>query len=620
MCGITGWVRFPPEPKQRPDLLRAMSETLACRGPDASGIWLGLHAALGHRRLAVIDPEGGAQPMRARCDNAVDEVVLVHSGEVYNFRELRTELRTRGRVFLTESDTEVVLQAYLEWGEDCVERLNGMFAFALWDGARELLLLARDRLGIKPLYYARTVDGLAFGSEIKALLAYPEVEPVVDAAALAELLTFVKTPGGGCYRGVHELRPGHTLVVREDQDPVIRRYWSLEARRHRDDLPTTVAHIRELLEDTVERQLISDVPLCTLLSGGLDSSALTALAARSLARQRRGPVRSYAVGFTGQPEHDGGADRLRSTLDGPYARLLAEHVGAEHAEVLLDSAQLTDPAAIDRVVRARDLPDGLGEGDTSLYLLFQALREQGNTVALSGEGADEVFGGYAWFFDQDVVAAETFPWLARSHGFSGEQTTNTPYSFLDPGLLTKLELRDRIAEQYREALAQVPRLSGESAPERRMRELGHLHLTRFLASLLERKDRLSMAVGLEVRVPFCDHRLVEYLFNVPWELKTFDGREKSLLRAAVDDLLPTEVAERRKSPYPSTKDPAFAEGVRARLRAVLANPDAPVLPLLDLAAIREAVRTAPGPELRRAGEPVLALDSWLRQYPVVFEV
>ena len=621
MCGITGWVRFPPEPRQRPDLLKAMSDTLACRGPDASGIWLGLNAALGHRRLAVIDPEGGRQPMRARCDNAVDEVVLVYSGEVYNYRELRTELKAKGRVFVTDSDTEVVLQAYLVWGEDFVERLGGMFALALWDGSRDLLLLARDRLGVKPLYYARTIDGLVFGSEIKALLAYPEVEAAVDAEGLAELLSFVRTPGRTCYRGVHELRPGHTLVVREDQSPVTRRYWTLEARKHRDDLPATITHVRELLEDIVERQLIADVPLCTLLSGGLDSSAITALAARSLARRNREPVRSYAVGFARQHEHwDADVDRLRDTLDTPYARLLAEHVGAEHTEVLLDAAQLADRDTIDRVVRARDLPNGLGEGDTSLYLLFGALREQGNTVALSGEAADEVFGGYTWFHDEAAVNAETFPWLARSGGFSGEQTTNTPHSFLDPGLLTKLELRDYIAEQYRDALAQVPRLSGERPAERRMREVGHLHLTRFLPGLLDRKDRMSMAVGLEVRVPFCDHRLVEYVFNVPWEFKSFDGREKSLLRAATRDLLPAEVAERRKSPYPSTQDPVFAEGVRRRLREVLANPDSPVLPLLDAAAVRQAVESAPGPELRRAGEPVLLLDSWLRQYPVALEV
>lgn len=621
MCAITGWVDFHPDSRQRPDLLSAMTETLACRGPDASGLWLGEHAALGHRRLSVIDPAGGRQPMRARCDGGQDEVVLVYSGEIYNFRELRTELKAKGRPFLTESDTEVVIQAYLAWGEEAVERLSGMFAFALWDGSRETLLLARDRLGVKPLYYAPTGHGLVFGSEIKALLVHPGVEPAVDAEGLAEILCPVKTPGRTGYRNVYELRPGHVLCVREDHDPAPWRYWTLEARKHRDDLPATIAHVRELLEDIVEHQLIADVPLCTLLSGGLDSSAITALAARSLAAQHRGPVRSYAVDFAGQRANwDADSDYLRGTLDPPYAHLLAEHVGAKHQDVLLDAAQLYDRGAMDRVVRARDLPSGLGEGDTSLYLLFKVIREQQNTVALSGEAADEVFGGYQCFHDEAAVNADTFPWLVRPGGFTGAQTSNTPRSFLDPGLMAKLELRDYVADRYREAIAQVPRLSGESPAERRMREISHLHLTRFLQILLDRKDRMSMAVGLEVRVPFCDHRLVEYVFNVPWELKTFDGREKSLLRAAVRDLLPDEVADRRKSPYPSTRDPAFAEGVRERLREVLADPDSPVLPLLDTATARQAVESAPGPELRVAGEPVLLLDSWLRQYPVSFEI
>jgi asparagine synthase (glutamine-hydrolysing) len=621
MCGITGWVDFHPEPRQRPAVLRAMTDTLACRGPDASGIWLDQHAALGHRRLSVIDPEGGRQPMRARCANARDEVVLVYSGEVYNYRELRAELKAEGRAFRTDSDTEVVLQAYLVWGEEAVERLNGMFAFALWDGSRDALVLARDRLGIKPLYYAPTSAGAIFGSEIKALLEHPEVEAVVDGEGLAELLCFGKTPGLTCYRGLYELRPGHTLVVREDREPVPRRYWSLEAHKHREDLPATVARVRELLEDIVERQLIADVPVCTLLSGGLDSSAITALAARSLGRQRRGHVRSYAVDFAGRPEdRDAAAGSLRGTLDPPYARLLAAHVGARHEELLLDPAQLCSRDAIDRVVRARDLPGGLGEGDTSLYLLFQRIREQAVTVALSGEAADEVFGGYRWFHDEAAVRAETFPWLAGSGGgFSGLRTPNSPYSFLDPGLLSRLRLREYVADRYREALAEVPRLAGESARERRMREVGYLHLTRFLPVLLDRQDRMSMAAGLEVRVPFCDHRLVEYVFNVPWELKAHGGREKSLLRAAVRDLLPAEVAERPKSPYPSTNDPGFAEGIRGAVREVLADPDSPALALLDAAAARRAVESAAGPEVRMAGELVLLLDSWLRQYQVKLE-
>ena len=283
------------------DTVQAMTATMARRGPDAGDVWLSPRAALGHRRLAVIDIEGGAQPMIALVP---EPVVLTYSGEVYNFRELRSELEALGHRFRTRSDTEVVLHAYLEWGADCVQHLNGMFAFAIWDDRWQELLLARDRLGIKPLYYAEQGSGLLFGSEPKALLANPLFQPEIDAEGLADLLvrTMARRPCNAIFRGLREVRPGHIVQVSRDG---VREsaYWRLTSRPHTDDLPTTVATLRGLLEDIVDRQLISDVPLCTLLSGGLDSSAITALAAGGLERQGRGRVVTFAVDFTGS-EHD----------------------------------------------------------------------------------------------------------------------------------------------------------------------------------------------------------------------------------------------------------------------------------------------------------------------------
>ena len=615
MCGITGWVAFERAPSQQHEILAAMTETMACRGPDASGHWADHHAALGHRRLAVIDIEGGAQPMRVEREGR-EVLVTTYSGEVYNFRELRAELAALGHEFRTSSDTEVVLHAYLEWGEDFVDRLNGMYAFALWDTRSEELLLVRDRMGIKPLYYYPTRDGVIFGSEPKAILAHPGAAAAVDAEGLAEILAFVKTPGHAGYRGMNELRPGHTLRASR-RGLTVRRYWGLEAREHTDDLPTTIAHVRELLDDIVERQLISDVPLCTLLSGGLDSSVITALAAGFLGEQGRGAVRSFAVDFAGQSENFR-ASEFRGTLDTPYAHALANHVGADHRDVVLNTSELIDPDNANAVLRARDLP-GMGEGDTSLYLLFKAIRAQ-STVALSGESADEVFGGYLWFHDERMVQADTFPWIAALSGFAGGPVRTTRLSFLAPDLLAKLDVPGYVDARYRQAVAEVPVLPGEDAKERRMREISYLHLTRFVQILLDRKDRASMAVGLEVRVPFCDHRLVDYVFNAPWAMKAFDGREKSLLRAAARNVLPDEIAERVKSPYPTTQDPSYGEAVRDRLRGLLARPDAPVRPLLDTAAVTDAIENATGPDLRHAGEPVLQLDSWLRQNAVEVEV
>jgi asparagine synthase (glutamine-hydrolysing) len=608
MCGITGWISYNRKLTSDHTTLEAMTQTMACRGPDAGGVWLDAHCGFGHRRLAVIDIEGGKQPMAVERGGRT-VLVTTYSGEIYNYRELRAELTSLGHTFRTSSDTEVALHAYLEWGEAFTERLNGMYAFALWDPRQEQLLLVRDRMGIKPLYYYPTPDGVIFGSEPKAILAHPEVRPAVDAEGLTELIAFAKTPGHAVYHGMYELRPGHLLRLRRD-GLTVRRYWALEAREHTDDLQTTVRTVRELLDDIVARQLITDVPLCTLLSGGLDSSAITALAAHSLAEAGRGPVRSFSVDFAGYTENFR-PDDLRGTPDGPYAHVLAEHVGAGHSDIVLDTATLMDRANRDAVLAARDLPLGLGEGDTSLYLLFRAIREQ-STVALSGESADEVFGGYRWFHDKAAVNAGTFPWLAGIEAFAGRGAGHRD-SLLDAGLVRKLDLPGYHDARYREALAEVPYLDGESGHERRMREISYLHLTRFVQFLLDRKDRMSMAVGLEVRVPFCDHRLVEYVYNTPWAMKTFDGREKSLLRAATRDVLPEMVAQRVKSPYPSTQDPRYTEALRGELKNVLADRDAPVRPLIDADAAARAADSSTE-AYRTSMELILSIDSWLRQY------
>lgn len=618
MCGITGWISYDKDLTTERGTLDAMTETMACRGPDASGIWLDTHAAFGHRRLAVIDIEGGRQPMTVEHDGRT-LIATTYSGEVYNYRELKAELEGRGHTFRTNSDTEVVLHAYLEWGEDFTRKLNGMYAFALWEPREEQLLLVRDRMGIKPLYYYPTPDGVLFGSEPKAILAHPSVRATVDADGLAELVAFTKTPGHAVYKGMYELRPGHVLRVRRGQ-LTERRYWGLEAREHTDDLDTTVSHIRGLLDDIVDRQLISDVPLCTLLSGGLDSSIITALSAQQLAAQGRGHVRSFAVDFTGHTDRFE-ADELRPTPDGPYAHALAEHVGADHSDTVLDTTELMDPAHRGAVLTARDLPYGLGEGDTSLYLLFRSIRQH-STVALSGESADEVFGGYRWFHDQDAVNADTFPWLAGGGAmrFAGKAARGEREGLLDESLLTKLDIPGYRRERYREALAEVPTLPGESGHEKRMREISYLHLTRFVQFLLDRKDRASMATGLEVRVPFCDHRLVEYVFNTPWSMKTFDGREKSLLRAACRDVLPDSVADRVKSPYPSTQDPRYALALRDELRQVQGDSGSPGRELLSGSAVAEACADETGAPYRHSMELALALDSWLRKYDVKVEV
>ncbi|MFJ8435542.1 asparagine synthase (glutamine-hydrolyzing) [Kitasatospora sp. NPDC094019] len=616
MCGITGWVAYDRDLTLERAVLDAMTATQLCRGPDDGGARLERHAALGHRRLAVLDPEGGAQPMTAEHDGRL-LAALSYNGEIYNHHELRAQLVAAGHRFRTRGDTEVVLRGYLEWGEHVAERLNGMFAFAVWDARTEELLLVRDRMGVKPLHYHPTPDGVVFGSEPKALFAHPAVRPVVDLDGLRELITMTRTPGLTPYRGIAEVRPGHLVRVRRGGVSV-HRYWALEARPHTQDLPSTITTVRALLEEIVHRQLEADVPLCSLLSGGLDSSAVTALAARSLAATGDGPVRSFAVDFTGQSEHFH-PDAVRTTPDRPYAELLARHVGADHRVIELDSAALTEPAQRLATLRARDLPGGVGDMDTSLLLLFRGVRRH-STVALSGESADELFGGYRWFHDPKALDVDDFPWAAALNGFGGAGS-GPREQLLGRGLLAKLDLPGYRRARYREALTEVPHLPDTDPFERRMREMSYLNLTRFVRILLDRKDRMSMANGLEVRVPFCDHRLVQYVFNTPWTMKYFDGREKSLLRAAVRDMLPPAIADRMKSPYPVVQDPRYPELLRRELAALAADPGSPALALLDRRALADALAPDTDPQsVRLAADLALDLDAWLTEYQVSLEL
>ncbi|MHB2019537.1 MAG: asparagine synthase (glutamine-hydrolyzing) [Candidatus Xenobia bacterium] len=603
MCGITGWVDFERDLTQVGATIAAMTETLRRRGPDDSGTWLDVHVALGHRRLAVIDPAGGAQPMRAA------PAVIAYNGEIYNFQELRRELEGMGHQFTTRCDTEVILRGYLAWQEEVVHRLNGIFAFAIWDSRHEELLLVRDRLGVKPLYYYPTDHGLLFGSEPKAILANPLATARASREELCDALLFLRTPGRVPFRGMYEVKPGHLLRVRRGNIQETR-YWKLEARPHTDTREQTIARIRELLDDIVARQMMSDVPLCSLLSGGLDSSAVSALAQRSLGDKK---LSTFVVDFVGHTEGFQ-ADPIRPSPDGPFAQEVADFIGSDHHTIMLDKGRLLDPQVREAVLRAWDLPFNFADLDISLYLLFAGIREHA-TVALSGEAADELFGGYLWFSDEKAMASATFPWLelAAHRGLD-------PRALFKPEFTEKLNLAEYQAQLYQDALAEVPRLPGESPREARLREIAWLTLTRWLPILLEKKDRASMAVGLEGRVPFCDHRLVEYVFNIPWAMKQSFELEKGLLREAVKDVLPASVINRKKAAYPTVQDSGYDRAMVGKLQGKASDPESPIREFLAPEGVERLVAKArhqPLSEFERIlVESTVRLDEWIARYQV----
>jgi len=611
MCGITGWLDWEKDLAREQIVLRRMTDCLRNRGPDAEGYWFSDHVAFGHRRLVVVDPSGGGQPMTRSHQGRT--CTLIYNGELYNTEDLRQELLAAGHAFRSHSDTEVLLHAYLRWGEDCPARLNGIFAFAIWDENAQRLFLARDRMGVKPLFYAQRGSSFLFASELKSLLAHPEVQPILKREGLAEVFAIspARTPGHGVFHDVHEVPPGWSLTVTR-AGIRRRRYWRLESKPHEDDLPRTAERVRELVTDAIRRQLVADVPVATLLSGGLDSSAITAVTAACFHAQGRSPLRTYSIDYVDNSRH------FKSSLfqpdeDAPYAQLVSSHLGTIHRVIRFDTDELID--ALRTATLARDLP-GMADIDASLYLFCREMRKE-TTVVLSGECADEIFGGYPWFHREELLNAQTFPWALA---------TKERASWLAPELRDWVRPEEYVAQRYEETLNEVPHLPGEDPREARRREMFYLNLNWFMNTLLDRKDRMSMAASLEARVPFCDHRIVEYVWNIPWEMKVCGNREKGILRKAMEGILPQEVLHRKKSPYPKTHNPAYAEAARKWLLEILHAPSSPLLPLIDVPTIKRIASM----DAEASGIPFFGqlmstpqlfaflgqMDFWLREYRV----
>ncbi|AZN42326.1 asparagine synthase (glutamine-hydrolyzing) [Paenibacillus albus] len=612
MCGFTGWIDWTEDLTKQSIILEKMTGTLANRGPDASGTWISPHCALGHRRLSVIDPANGAQPMVRTSED--DTYVLVYNGELYNAPELKRELEGLGRHFTTTCDTEVLLVAYMEWGPVCVEKFNGIFAFALWDSREQQLFIARDRLGVKPFFFAKQLGRFIFGSEPKALLAHPAVKPEVGPEGLAEIFIVgpARTPGVGVYRDLSELKPGQCAIVNRSGVKVST-YWELKSKPHTESVDETAKTVGDLLKDTVERQLISDVPLCTLLSGGLDSSALTSLAVNYYNETGQSNVHTFSVDYVDNDKHFK-AHAFQPNADAPWIERMVSHLGTTHHSMVFDTPELV--ATLREAMLARDMP-GMADVDASLLLFCREIKKEA-TVAISGEAADEIFGGYPWFHREEALNAGTFPWSLAA-GMRADLLSQDVAAWIRP--------LEYIGDRYSDAIAEVPHLDGENEAARKMRQMSYLNITRFMPTLLDRKDRMSMAVGLEVRVPYCDHRLVEYVYNIPWEIKIAGDREKGILRKALEGVLPNDVLYRKKSPYPKTHNPNYLNAVRKQVLEIINEGTSPLLSLINVKKIRELAESeAASSNLPWFGQLMsgpqlfawlLQVDMWLREYKVV---
>lgn len=569
MCGIAGFCDFHRSFTHNQPLYRqiceTMGKTLHHRGPDSFDVSINENFACAHARLAVIDPDGGAQPMHRTVDG--HEYIIVYNGELYNTPELKSELISRGYSLTTSSDTEVLLYTYIAFGESAAEKLNGIYSFAIWDGLRHGVFLCRDRFGVKPLFYSFFDDRFLFASEIKAILAYPGKEAVIGTYGLCEIFGLgpARSPGCGVYKGIHEIQPGYAAYV--DYSGIrCYPYFTLTAKEHTETYEQTVEHVRFLLTDAIKRQLVSDVPLCTLLSGGVDSSLISSVAS-SLLKKEGKRLSTYSFDYIDNTKYFK-ASSFQPSEDRPYVQIMVNTLDTDHTYLYCSNQELYQ--CLFEAVKAKDLP-GMADVDSSM-LHFARKIKQHHTVCLSGECADEIFGGYPWFRDEEIYKKKTFPW-SKNFSFRRE--------VLNPEVAALLPLEEYVAAQYEKTMARVSYLPEDDAVRKRQREISYLNTSWFMTTLLDRKDRMTMASGLEVRVPFADHRLIEYLYNVPWEYKYHNQEVKALLRDAFCDYLPDAVLHRKKSPYPKTYHPEYESLLKTNLKAILKDSNEPLHKLVN---------------------------------------
>lgn len=615
MCGMLGIVNYKEDISNQYSILRNMAKTISKRGPDEDGLYFSKHADLGHRRLDIIDIENGRQPMSAKVDEVT--YTIVYNGQLYNTEEIREILKENGFKFKGHSDTEVLLKAYIFYGKDVVKHLNGIFAFAIWNDKKEEIFVARDQFGIKPLYYSFVDDNFIFASEVKAILEHPKCRPVVDKDGIKELFGIgpSHTPGKSPFKGINELEPAHFIVYNKD---CFRNeeYWKLQTKEHTDDLKTTCEKIRWLLKDSVERQLVSDVPIGTLLSGGLDSSIITKFASDYYKEKYGEKLKTFSVDYVDQEKNFVKND-FQPNTDSHYIDLMVNKLDTNHTRIVLDTPELFD--SLEDAMLARDFP-GMADVDSSYLLFFKNVKKDVK-VALSGECSDEIFGGYPWYFREDTLNCNTFPWSIA---------IDERQKLLNSEISNKVNLKEYIDYQYTKSLEKVEFLDSDSDINKNHRKLIYLTSNWFMQTLLDRTDRMCMFNGFEARVPFCDYRIVEYAWNIPWEMKAYKGREKGLLRYAFEDILPEEVVYRKKSPYPKTHNPNYCKVVKNELSKIMENQDAPINNLLNREYILDIIKTEgkafsrpwfgqlmTGPQLMAY---LIQVNMWLERYNPKIEI
>ncbi len=617
MCGIAGFFNIRKDYLEKKNhylgILSEMGRVLIPRGPDSRGVFLRKHVGLAHTRLSVIDLEDGSQPMTRKVDGY--DYSIVYNGELYNTGELRENLEKKGWQFETTSDTEVILLSFLHEGTDFVKKLEGIFSFAIYDGRHDKCILYRDSFGVKPLFYMVAGEELVFSSEPKAIFRHPACKPRVDIKGLRELFGMgpARIPGSGLYQGMRELKPGTYLSCsRYGRKEVT--YWRLESHPHEDSYEDTVRKAGGLIDSAIVRQMVSDVPICTFLSGGVDSSLVSAICQREL--QKRGEkLNTFSFDFDGNEKYFQ-ANTFQPSQDRPYVAQMVAFLKSTHHYLSCDYESQAN--LLKESVLAHDMPCMADVDSSLLYFCREVSKTQ--KVVLTGECADEVFGGYPWFHRKEFFGKDMFPWTP-------DLSPRT--ELLQEDFVQQLALEDFVQDVYCDAVAQIEPLPEENEVETNRRQIGYLNIRFFMQTLLNRMDRTSMHWGLEARVPFADRKLVEYVFNIPWEMKAKDGMVKHILRQSSVGKLPDGILFRKKSPYPKSYHPFYEELLGKRLMNVLEDSHSPLHQFVERERVVQFINSVkdygkPWYGQLMAGPQMLAyllqIHYWLTEYGVEVEI
>jgi len=600
MCGFTGWYKKNHE-KKNIKIIKQMTKTLKYRGPDQKGFFIDKNILLGHRRLSIIDLKNGRQPY------TYNGYTIVYNGELYNTEDLKNKLKEK-YTFETTSDTEVLLKGYIEYKEKVLDMIEGIYAFAVYKDDK--IFLARDRVGVKPLFYTKIKNNFLFASEIKAILKNKIVKPIINKESLQELLSLSpsRIPGSGVFKNIKELRPGHYMIY-ENNKINIKRYWNIKEENIKDDYVTATKKVEKYLTDSIKRQMVSDVDIACLLSGGLDSSIITAIVSKNKEK-----LDTYSIDYEDNEKY---FQKTKFTVsqDNDFIRLMSKTFNTNHHYKVI--TQRTLAKYLKESVIARDLP-GMADIDSSLLWFSKQIRKK-HKVILSGECADEIFGGYPWFYREEIKNREYFPWL---------DSIDSRSKLLKKDLQEKLKLKEFMKIQYHNILKEVPITKNKK--EQQYKNLFYLNMTYFMPTLLERKDRMTMRGSVEARVPFADTKLIEYLWNLPWEYKYHNNQEKGILRDAYKNLLPQEITNRKKNPYPKTHNPKYTNIIIKLLKKRLKNKNSILYKIFDTEKLNELIETkgesfeSPWFGQLMTGPQLLAflyqIDIWASIYKIIVEI